>query len=124
MSSIFTFPNRIVFGAGTRAMLAEELDRLGVRRPLIVTDAGLEVSGLVDEVAVAGGIDGAPRFDDVQANPTEGDVLAGLDRYRAEGCDGVIGLGGGGAPAAGHGGPPPVAPPPPPPPPDPADPRA
>jgi 4-hydroxybutyrate dehydrogenase len=34
-------------------------------------------------------------FAEVQANPTEADVLAGLDRYRAEGCDGVIGLGGG-----------------------------
>ena len=31
----------------------------------------------------------------VQANPTEQDVLDGLDRYRALGCDGLIGLGGG-----------------------------
>src|SRR3954454_3358344 len=95
MSAIFTFPTRIVFGAGTRATLAEELDRLRVRRPLIVTDAGLEVSGLVGVGAVGGGIRGAPRLGDLPRAPTEGDVLAGLDLYRAEGCDGVIGLGGG-----------------------------
>jgi alcohol dehydrogenase class IV len=95
MSAIFTFPNRILFGAGTRATLAGELARLGVRRPLIVTDAGLEASGLVAEVIRGGGIDGASLFSDVQANPTEGDVLAGLERFRAGGCDGLVGLGGG-----------------------------
>jgi alcohol dehydrogenase class IV len=95
MTAIFTFPNRILFGAGTRASLAEELARLGVRRPLLVTDAGLEASGLVDEVVNAGGIEPVPLFRDVQANPTEGDVLAGLERYRSEGCDALVGLGGG-----------------------------
>src|SRR5262249_31218857 len=100
MSATFTFPNRIRFGQGARALLAEELARLGVRRPLIVTDAGLVTSGVVAEV-VAGGngpgtvLERAPVFRDVQANPTEGDVLAGLERYRTEKCDGVIGLGGG-----------------------------
>jgi 4-hydroxybutyrate dehydrogenase len=96
MSATFTFPNRILFGAGTRTRLSEELATLGVRRPLVVTDAGLEASGVVAEVLARGGI--GPRavvFADVQANPTEGDVLEGLDRYRAEGCDGLVGLGGG-----------------------------
>ena len=95
MFAIFTFPNRIVFGAGARASLAGELARLGVRRPLVVTDAGLEAAGLVAEVVTGGGIAGAPLFRDVQANPTEDDVLAGLESYRAGECDGVIGLGGG-----------------------------
>ena len=95
MSAIFTFPNRILFGAGTRAKLAEELAQLGVRRPLVVTDAGLEASGLVAEVVAGGGLDRAVIFRDVHANPTEGDVLAALDRYRTEACDGVVGLGGG-----------------------------
>jgi alcohol dehydrogenase class IV len=36
-------------------------------------------------------------FQDVQANPAEADVLAGLEFYRNECCDGVIGLGGGSA---------------------------
>src|SRR5271170_2223470 len=95
MSAIFTFPNRILFGAGTRTLLAGELAQLGVRHPLVVTDAGLQASGLVAEVITDGGLDRAVLFRDVHANPTEEDVLAGLDRYRTEGCDGVIGLGGG-----------------------------
>ncbi len=93
MPAIFTFPNRILFGAGARASLAEELAFLRVSRPLVVTDAGLQATGLVDEVV--SGLEGAVVFGEVHANPTEGDVLAGLDCYRRRGCDGVVGLGGG-----------------------------
>lgn len=95
MPAIFTFPNRILFGAGARSSMATELARLGVRRPLVVTDAGLTASGLVDEVIGGGGPVAAVVFDAVQANPTEDDVLDGLDRYRTDGCDGLVGLGGG-----------------------------
>ena len=45
----------------------------------------------------SGSITRAVLFEDVQANPTEADVLAGLARYRDAGCDGLIGLGGGSA---------------------------
>jgi alcohol dehydrogenase class IV len=89
----FTFPNRVRFGEGARAELAGELARLGVARPLVVTDPGLVASGLVD--AVAGPLGGAVVFSGVQANPTEADVLAGLEVYRARGCDGVVAVGGG-----------------------------
>lgn len=93
MPATFTFPNRIVFGAGVRTLLGEELARLGVERPLVVTDQGLRLSGMVDEVV--SGLEHALVFDEVQPNPTEADVLAGLERYQVHGCDGVIGLGGG-----------------------------
>src|SRR4051794_19601932 len=89
----FTFPNRILFGAGVRGALADELGRLGVTRPLVVTDRGLEASGIVAEVV--GPLGGAVVFNGVHANPTEADVLTALDLYRGRGCDGVIGLGGG-----------------------------
>ncbi len=88
----FTFPNRILFGVGARAELPGELARLGVRRPLVVTDRGLEASGIVSEVV--GALEAAV-FNGVHANPGEADVLAGLDVYRSRGCDGIIGLGGG-----------------------------
>jgi alcohol dehydrogenase class IV len=93
MSGLFTFPNRIVFGVGTRRSLGAELARLGVARSLIVTDPGLLASGIVDEIR--GLLDESVVFSEVQANPTEADVLAGLERYRNSGCDGLIGLGGG-----------------------------
>ena len=72
--TIFTFPNRILFGLGSRSRLAKELSRLGVSRPLIVTDAGLERTGIVSEIV--GNLGGATVFNGVQANPTEADVQA------------------------------------------------
>ncbi len=51
--AIFTFPNRILFGAGAVASLPAELGRLGVHRPLIVTDAGLVALGMVDRAIAA-----------------------------------------------------------------------
>jgi 4-hydroxybutyrate dehydrogenase len=91
--AVFTFPNRVVFGRGARETLAAEMARLGITRPLVVTDAGLMASGLVADVV--GPIKTCVLFKDVQANPTEADVMAGLDRYRNERCNGLIGLGGG-----------------------------
>lgn len=92
--AVFTFPNRILFGDGARAALPAELARLGVRRPLVVTDPGLVACGLA--AAVVGPLGpSAVVFDAVQANPTEADVLEALAVYRDRGCDGVVGLGGG-----------------------------
>ena len=92
-ASLFTFPNRVVFGPGTRRALAAELNLLGITRPLVVTDSGLVASGLVSDVMAP--IASAVLFEDVQANPTEANVLAGLERYHSARCDGLIGLGGG-----------------------------
>jgi 4-hydroxybutyrate dehydrogenase len=93
MPAIFTFPNRILFGEGARAMLTEELARLGVSRPLVVSDPGLVDAGLVGDVV--GTLKNTHVFTSVQPNPTEADVLAGLAVYNHEGCDGLVGLGGG-----------------------------
>ncbi|MGZ3396627.1 MAG: iron-containing alcohol dehydrogenase, partial [Isosphaeraceae bacterium] len=91
--ALFTFPNRVIFGNGARAALAAELNRLRITRPLIVTDAGLVASGLVAEVTAS--IKSAVVFQGVQGNPTEADVLTGLEQYNSNRCDGLIGLGGG-----------------------------
>ena len=91
--SIFTFPNRIVFGAGSLRSLADELRRLNVSRPMVVTDPGLAASGLVGPVLSL--LESPVLFTEVQANPTEPDVLTGVERFRESGCDGLVGLGGG-----------------------------
>ena len=94
MLATFTFPNRILFGEGARDALASELARLGVKRPLIVTDPGIVAAGLVE--SVAGTIDPSPLvFAGVEANPTEENVLKGLDLYTNDGCDGLVAVGGG-----------------------------
>lgn len=95
MQAVFTFPVPIRFGEGVRADLAAELARLGIRRPLVVTDPGVAVMptarALIDKLPVS------VEFTGVEPNPTEENVAAGVAVYRAEGCDGLVGLGGGSA---------------------------
>lgn len=93
MLATFTFPNRILFGEGARTSLGEELGRLGLGHPLVVTDPGLVASGLVAQVV--GNLPNAVVYSGVHANPTESDVLGGLEVFRQRGCDGLVGLGGG-----------------------------
>jgi alcohol dehydrogenase class IV len=93
MRAVFTFPIRVLFGEGVRHELRAELSRLGVRRPLVVTDRGVSAAGLLGELA--DGLEGAPVYDGVLPNPTEANVLDGLARYRDAGCDGLVAVGGG-----------------------------
>lgn len=84
------------FDHGAIKMLAPELKRLGVSRPLFVTDRGVRAAGLLDRV-LATLPEGAapPVYDGTPGNPTERATLEALAQYRAEGCDGVVCLGGG-----------------------------
>jgi alcohol dehydrogenase class IV len=84
------------FDHGAIKMLAPELKRLGVSRPLFVTDRGVRAAGLLDRV-LAGLADatGVPVYDGTPGNPTERATLEALALYRAEACDGVVCLGGG-----------------------------
>jgi len=97
--SIFAFPTRVVFGAGAVRELGEEAKRLGIRRPLLVTDRGIVQCGIAERILAEGNRSGLTPtvFDGVHPNPIEQDVLDGLEGYRAGDCDGMIGLGGGSA---------------------------
>ncbi|WP_315718689.1 MULTISPECIES: iron-containing alcohol dehydrogenase [unclassified Bradyrhizobium] len=87
---------RTVFGAGALSCLDEELDCLGMRRPMLVTDHGITTVGLVDRVNAA--LKRGPAaaiLNDVTENPLFSDADRGAALYRANHCDGVIALGGG-----------------------------
>lgn len=91
-----TYLTKIQFDFGTRALLAEELSGLGVRRPLLVTDPGIVAAGLVDMVREDLPADMAVTlFDRTPENPTEAAAREALSVYREARCDGLIGLGGG-----------------------------
>lgn len=83
------------FDFGAVGLLAREIDRLGLKRPLVTTDAGVREAGLLDRTLSAVKGLALPVFDSTPSNPTEEAVLSAFDLYRAEACDGVIGLGGG-----------------------------
>jgi alcohol dehydrogenase class IV len=95
----WNYPTSIRFGAGRIAELPEHCRALGIRRPLFVTDAGLAGLPLVARVLAVcrdGGL-AVERFSDVQPNPVEANVTAGVTAYRNGGHDGVIAFGGGSA---------------------------
>ncbi|NOJ79098.1 iron-containing alcohol dehydrogenase [Myxococcus xanthus] len=97
------WPTRIVFGAGALLRLPAQAQRLGIQRPLLVTDAGVVKAGLaarVADVLETAGL-ASEVFDRVEPNPTERDVFAGLEAYRSHSCDGIVALGGGSALDAG-----------------------
>ncbi len=84
----------IDFGPGELKVLATAPGELGMKRPLLVADKGVKAAGLLDK-ALAFLPAGTPLFLDTPPNPTESAVHAAVAMYRAEGCDGVIALGGG-----------------------------
>lgn len=93
----FAVPTVVKHALGAITVLADESKALGMKRPLLVTDQGLVKAGLVQEavnVLKKGNVDYL-LFDEVIANPPIALVDRGAERYRREGCDGLIGLGGG-----------------------------
>ena len=85
---------RLVFGAGALASLPGELAWLGVRRPLLLSDRGLERAGAV---AAAARVlpPGAAQHLEVPENPTLAGADAAFATYRDAACDGIVALGGG-----------------------------
>lgn len=93
----FNTVRRIISGAGSALQLAEQCRRLGIARPLLVTDPGLMAIGLVQPVLAALESEGlqVAVFDQVREDPPEATVLAAADLGRSCGVDGVLGVGGG-----------------------------
>jgi 4-hydroxybutyrate dehydrogenase len=94
-----SWPTRVVLGPGALARLPAQLELLRVRRPLVVTDAGVVKAGLAARVHALLDDAGlrAARFEDVQPNPTDRDATLGLAAFRAGDCDGLVAIGGGSA---------------------------
>jgi alcohol dehydrogenase class IV len=91
----FYLLTHVRFAPGALNDLPQELARLGVRNPLIVTDPGLARLGLADRAAAL--ISKASIFADTPENPTEAAVDAALAIFSANGCDGIVAIGGGSA---------------------------
>lgn len=99
ITGAWNFPTRVITGAGRIAELPEACRTHGISRPLLVTDKGLAASdliaGIVGRVRDAGIPIGV--FSDVKSNPTEANLQAGVDAFKAGGHDGVVAVGGGSA---------------------------
>ena len=94
---VFYSPHKIVFGTGTAASVGAEAKGLGASKVLIVTDPGVVKAGLLPSITQSLEAAKLPCvvFDKVEAEPPLRLVDEGAARFRAEGCDLVLGIGGG-----------------------------
>ncbi|MFZ2100983.1 MAG: iron-containing alcohol dehydrogenase [Oricola sp.] len=93
----WSYPTAIRFGAGRIAEIGEACAAAGIKRPLLVTDRGLAGMDITQRTLALMEKDGLGRamFAEVDPNPTEINLEAGLKVYRDGGHDGVIAFGGG-----------------------------
>ena len=93
----WSYPTAIRFGAGRIRELPDACAQAGIQRPLLVTDRGLAelpITRATLEVMKSAGL-GSGLFADVDPNPNDKNLAAGIEAYRAGGYDGVIAFGGG-----------------------------
>ncbi|MBN9498172.1 MAG: iron-containing alcohol dehydrogenase [Alphaproteobacteria bacterium] len=90
----WNYPTTVWAGPGRIAELPAALARLGIKKPLLVTDEGLANAPMVKNALA---ISGAALFAKVKGNPTGRNVEDGLAALKAGGHDGVIAFGGGSA---------------------------
>ncbi len=81
--------------AGAVRLLPAECQRTGMRRPLVITDAGVRAAGVLQVALDALGELPHAVFDGTPSNPTEAAVRVAVVMYRREGCDGLVAVGGG-----------------------------
>jgi alcohol dehydrogenase class IV len=90
-------PQDLLIGGGTSDDLPDHVARVGIERPLVVSDRFLLDEGpagpLVERLSAAGLA--VEVFGDVQPDPTLENVNGALDALRAHEADGVVAIGGG-----------------------------
>jgi 4-hydroxybutyrate dehydrogenase len=91
------YVTQIQLDFGAVKLLKQECERIGITRPLVVTDPGVKAAGVLQKA-----IDALPGmavaiYDQTPSNPTEAAVRAAVEVYKANRCDGLIAVGGGSA---------------------------
>lgn len=97
MNANWSYPTSVKFGPGRIAELPDACRAAGIESPLFVTDRNLKdlpITGRAIELLEGAGF-AVGRFADVDANPSDVNLAAGLEAYRAGRHDGVVAFGGG-----------------------------
>jgi 4-hydroxybutyrate dehydrogenase len=94
MAYIF-YLTHIHLGFDALSNLGGECARVGIKRPLVITDKGVVAAGLVAKTIDALKLGAVQVFDETPSNPTESMVMKAAAHYRSEQCDGLIAVGGG-----------------------------
>jgi len=93
----WSYPTAVRFGAGRIKELPDAVKAAGITRPILITDKALaalpitkNALDLLDAAGLKPGL-----FAEVQSNPTDANLEAGVAAYKAGGYDGVVAFGGG-----------------------------
>ncbi len=88
---------QIQFDFGAITLLKAECQRVGITRPLVITDAGVKAAGILQKALDQLVGMTVEVFDQTPSNPTEAAVVAASEQYQRTHCDGLIAVGGGSA---------------------------
>lgn len=96
--ALINYITQIQFDFGAISLLQSECERVGIQRPMLVTDAGVRAAGLVDRVlAQLKDPKSVQVYDQTPPNPHEAAVRDALVMYKQGKFDGMIAVGGGSA---------------------------
>jgi len=93
----WSYPTLIKMGAGRIKELADHCKSLGIKKPLLITDRGLAPMAITQnalDILEAGGL-GRAIFAEVDPNPDDKNLAAGVKAFKDGGHDGVVAFGGG-----------------------------
>ena len=94
--ALINYITQIQFEFGAIGLLEQQCERLGIRRPLIVTDRGVKAAGIIDTVLDAlAHASTVALYDGTPPNPNEPAVREAVGAYMKGGCDGIVAVGGG-----------------------------
>ena len=93
--ALILYITQVQLDHGAVRLLPQECERAGIRKPLVVTDAGVRAAGVLDTALAALGTVPHAVFDQTPSNPTEAAVRAAVATCREHGCDGLVAVGGG-----------------------------
>ena len=94
--ALIQYITQIQFEFGAIDLLGPQCERVGIRRPLIVTDRGVKAAGIIDTVLNAlAHLGTIAVYDGTPSNPNEAAVREAVGAYVKGACDGIVAVGGG-----------------------------
>lgn len=93
--ALIYYLTQIQIDFGVVSTIGEECRRHGISRPLVVSDTGVRVAGLLQIALNALGSLPAAVYDQTPSNPTEAAVRDAVAVYQKRQCNGLVAIGGG-----------------------------
>ena len=93
--ALINYITQVQIDFGAVKLLPQECKRASIRKPLVVSDAGVRAAGVLDIALAAMKPLAHAVFDQTPSNPTEAAVRAAVQCFRDNCCDGLVAVGGG-----------------------------